>query len=249
MPRSPDLGFVRKRAKGEIAMKTEKCRVGGSPGSLWRRVGGPMRPAWELLLPYPGFCGFDGVCHVRVFVPCRRLPWRASVALVGGIDDNPGTSITNVIEVVAAVVRRQVFADGRAFVLIEHYADTLGDSSRPAFAIVRFKRTERQPSRDLWAHLGGLHVDLGGQQPLLVAPPGLLRSGFDRPRWYPVGHEELQARLGCEVRVWPAGEYTAEAIAGSEGKQLLELVHNRGRWPLMPGPLMPAVGSEVKEAR
>jgi hypothetical protein len=114
-------------------MKTKKSR-GAVPRSPWHAVAGPMRLGCELLLPYPGFCGFDGLCHVRVFVLCHRVPWRAPVVLVGGLDDNPGTSVTNVIEVVAAAVRRQVFPEGSRFVLVEHYADRLGDSSRPAAA-------------------------------------------------------------------------------------------------------------------
>ena len=51
----------------------------------------------ELLLPYQGLNGFDGLCHIRVYEQPGRLP----VVIAGGLDDNPGTSITNAIEMLA----------------------------------------------------------------------------------------------------------------------------------------------------
>jgi hypothetical protein len=62
----------------------------------------------ELLLPYQGLNGFDGVCHVRVYEQPGQLP----VVIVGALDDNPGTSITNAIEMVAAAVQRSEFRTG-----------------------------------------------------------------------------------------------------------------------------------------
>jgi hypothetical protein len=153
---------------------------------------------------------------------------RHAVVVVGGIEDNPGTSITNAIEVVAAAVRRTVLPEGRPFVLVEHYADQMRDRGRPAFAVVRFKRSERLPSRNIWAHLGRLHVAIASERPLLVAPAGLMMCGFTGPSWHPVEHVELQARLSCDVSVWPAGHYTASALAGSDGQRLIELIDSRG---------------------
>lgn len=40
---------------------------------------------------------------------------------VGALDDNPGTSITNPITMLAAVLQCSQFADGRGFRLIEHH--------------------------------------------------------------------------------------------------------------------------------
>lgn len=162
-------------------------RFGVWAGSVWRGVAGPMRLGCELLLPYPGFCGFDGVCHVRVLEPLGRLACRQPVVIVGALEDSSGTSITNVIEIVAAAVRREVFPEGRRFLLVEHYADRC----KPEFAIVRFKRSERQPSHEIWAHLGRLHVQIGSHGPSLVAPPGLLLSGFGN-----------RGGIPCSTRSW-----------------------------------------------
>jgi hypothetical protein len=46
---------------------------------------------------YQGIDGFDGICHVRVYEQDGRLP----VVIVGQLEDNPGTSISNAIEMVA----------------------------------------------------------------------------------------------------------------------------------------------------
>ena len=54
----------------------------------------------ELLLPYQGLNAFDGLCHIRVYEQPGRLP----VVIAGGLDDNPGTSLTLAIEMVAASV-------------------------------------------------------------------------------------------------------------------------------------------------
>ena len=50
----------------------------------------------ELLLPYQGLDVFDGLCRIRVYEQPGRLP----VVIAGGLDDNPGTSLTLAIELV-----------------------------------------------------------------------------------------------------------------------------------------------------
>lgn len=46
----------------------------------------------------------------------------------------PGTSITNAIEMVAAAVQRSEFPEGREFNLIEHYPDTVDRRGSPTYA-------------------------------------------------------------------------------------------------------------------
>jgi hypothetical protein len=58
----------------------------------------------ELLLPYQGLDLF-GLCHIRVYEQPGALP----VVIAGGLDDNPGTSLTLAIEIVAATVQRSEF--------------------------------------------------------------------------------------------------------------------------------------------
>jgi hypothetical protein len=53
--------------------------------------GQPVKLTHELLLPYQGLNGFDGLCHVRIYEDPGQLP----VTIAGGLTDNPGTSNTN----------------------------------------------------------------------------------------------------------------------------------------------------------
>lgn len=85
-----------------------------------------MRLVRELLVPFPGRFGLDGVCHVRVYRPAGMSWGRPAVVIVGALDDIQGTSITIAIEIVAAVVRRLVFPSGGRFVLVEHYTRSSG---------------------------------------------------------------------------------------------------------------------------
>jgi hypothetical protein len=73
----------------------------------------PMR---EQLLPFEGLHGIDGLCHVRSYERPGRLP----VVIAGELDDNPGTKIRKAIASVAGAVQRELFGDGREFVLVEH---------------------------------------------------------------------------------------------------------------------------------
>src|SRR5271163_4197127 len=88
----------------------------------------------ELLMPYQGLDGCEGLCHVRVYEALGRVP----VVIVGGLDDNPGTAIALVIETVAAAVQRRLFADGRQFHLVEHYRDVIEGLQTSRYALVRF---------------------------------------------------------------------------------------------------------------
>ena len=147
--------------------------------------------------------------------------------IVGALDDIQGTSITTVIEIVAAVIRRTVFPSGGRSVLVEHYPDRLDDRTAPAFAVMRFKRTERRPEWPIWVHLSQLRVEIESSDcAWLFAPVAQMRCGFAGPSWHPIDHEELQA-LGCDVAVWPAGSYTASRLAGEAGRKLVELVNAR----------------------
>src|SRR5689334_20850739 len=93
-----------------------------------------MKLTHDRLLAYPGNFGMHGLCHIRVY----QHPGRPPVVIAGGLDDNPGTSITNAIETVAQAVRLAFFADGREFTLIEHHPDQANGAMPPSFALVTF---------------------------------------------------------------------------------------------------------------
>ncbi len=138
-----------------------------------------MQLTHELLLPYEGFRGANGVCHVRVYEEAGRPP----IVIAGVLDDGPGTSVTNAIEMVADAIQARFFPDGRKFELIEYHPCLLDGRDPPIFSRVDFEHR---------------------------------RSG--EPSWTRIA--DIERLVGCEVKLWPAGEYTAGAVAGTQGQEL-----------------------------
>jgi hypothetical protein len=166
----------------------------------------------ELLLTYQGLNGFDGLCHIRVYEQPGQLP----VVIAGALDDNPGTSITNAIEMVAAAVQRSEFADGREFRLIEHYPEGITDRSTPTYSLVHFNhRAIHEQPNDPRNHAGSI-VILGDEA--TVSRGAEIEGDFRDPHWEPI--ERIEELLGCEVAIWSPGSYTARAVAGEEGERL-----------------------------
>jgi hypothetical protein len=170
----------------------------------------------ELLLPYQGLNDFDGLCHIRVYEQPGQLP----IVIAGGLDDNPGTSITNAIEMVAAAVQRNELSDGREFQLVEHYADTINHRGKPTYTLIHFEhRTIHERPNDPDNYAGA--IVLVGENPgaeVTVARGAKIEGDFRNPRWEPV--RDIQALLDCEIAVWPPGNYTARAVAGEPGERL-----------------------------
>jgi len=157
----------------------------------------------ELLLPYQGLNGFDGLCHIRVYEQPGRLP----VVIAGGLDDNPGTSITNAIEMLATTVKRSLFSDGREFHLIEHYGDGIDGRPAPTYSLIHFSHRPLQEHPDERDNIEG---------------------DFRHPYWEPI--EDIEHLVGCALATWTPGTYTARAVAGQQGEQLRsELVENAHR--------------------
>ena len=153
----------------------------------------------ELLLPYQGLDVFDGLCHIRVYEEPGALP----VVIAGGLDDNPGTSLTLAIEIVAATVQRSEFSDGREFRLIEHYRDAIDGRRAPSYSLVHFSH-----------------------RPLEESPE--IEGEFRHPYWEPI--DDVEELLGCKVTAWKRGLYTARAVAGEQGERLRnELAENTHR--------------------
>ncbi len=168
----------------------------------------------ELLLPYQGLNGFDGLCHVRVYQHPGQLP----VVIAGGLTDNPGTSITNAIEMVAAAIQRTVFTDGREFRLVEHYPSSLAVRDQPTFALIHFSHRSIREDPDNPRHYAGSIVILGDET-TTAARGREIDGDFREPRWEPI--HDIQSLIGCEVQTWPEEQYTVHTVAGEQGEQLL----------------------------
>jgi hypothetical protein len=81
----------------------------------------------EYLLRYRGFAAEPGVCHVVV-----AQNDRSSTVLVGSPEDNPGTSVTNALEQVAAEISTRILDGERNFPLYQYEPEGLPDF-RPTF--------------------------------------------------------------------------------------------------------------------
>jgi hypothetical protein len=86
----------------------------------------------EYLLVYTGFGTSIGVCHVVL----SRSPEEAMV-LVGQLEDNPGTSVTNAIERVAERISTNLLDGREAFELFEYFPG--GGIVIPRFARVTWE--------------------------------------------------------------------------------------------------------------
>lgn len=88
----------------------------------------------QYLLAYSGFSAEPGVCHLVV---SRDAPG-GPVALVGELDDNPGTSTTNAMERVASAIAAAPQTPGAEFGLYQYDPQGLPDL-KPSFYAVVFR--------------------------------------------------------------------------------------------------------------
>ena len=88
----------------------------------------------EFLLAYRGYSATPGICHVVVAPENGRAPR----ALVGELDDNPGTSTTNAIEEVAEAISRHLLDGSEDFSLFQYQPHGLPDL-RPEFYAIEWK--------------------------------------------------------------------------------------------------------------
>jgi hypothetical protein len=170
----------------------------------------------ELLLSYQGLNDFDGLCHIRVY----EQPGQQPIVIAGALDDNPGTSITNAIEMVAASVQRSQFSDGHEFQLIEHYPDTIHRQGTPTYALIHFEHRAIHEHPDNPANHAGAIVILGDEpsEQATVSRGKEIEGDFRDPRWEPI--RDIEELLDCEVKAWRPGNYTDRAVAGEQGERL-----------------------------
>lgn len=164
-----------------------------------------MSLTYEGLVQYPGYEGIDGLCHVRVYQP--RPLWRRRVVIVGGLDDNPGTSITGAAPALAEALKQlpplaRVLGTrpDRRPRIVEHYPEGICGDGVPSFCFVRVKRSRRRSGSE-YAATSRRSIDL----------------------------MTIEQIVGCDVRVWRPGDYTAAAVAGAAGEALLEQVAERSK--------------------
>lgn len=100
----------------------------------------------EYILLYPGFARSPGWCHVVV-----ADNGHPSTVLVGDLDDNPGTSVINATEQIAAAISQRLF-DGACpedFAMFEYYTGGPPDTA-PTFLLVEWKGERGHFSMPTW---------------------------------------------------------------------------------------------------
>lgn len=119
----------------------------------------------------------DTQAHIRIFEAGGQLP----VVIVGQLDDNNGTSITQMAEYLAEQIADEYFPEGREFVYIEFYPGHL---------------KERRDNRT--GNYSATAFDLSSNGP-----------GAGDPDWTERSRSEIESLVGCSLPEWPEqGSYT-----------------------------------------
>jgi len=119
-------------------------------------------PTLDLIYPFRGLCGAPSRCRLRIYEP-REKPL---VVLATELPDNPGTSITNYVEELAAEVWALLEKPACGMVWIEHYPERGSVHRRlpEGFDRVTFRQTERGFAGPRWRPLARAEVEalIGG---------------------------------------------------------------------------------------
>lgn|GEM_PF-98493 len=119
-------------------------------------------PLLDVAYHFRGLCGAPSCCRLRVYEP-REGPL---VVIATELPENPGTSITNFVEELAAEVWALLERPARGMVWIEHYPERGPVHRRipEGFDRVTFARTERGFSGPQWRRLPRAEVEqlIGG---------------------------------------------------------------------------------------
>jgi len=138
-----------------------------------------MNKALDTRYSFFGMHGYPSLCHLRVYVPVPREAKQVLIVLVTQHPDNPGTSITNFAEELAAEVWKLLECPTE-MVWIENYeASSTGTFRQPGDWLLdeRFLRIEFETTP---------HV--GGGTPL-----------FSCPCWLEVSRQEVETLIGQPI--------------------------------------------------
>jgi hypothetical protein len=142
-----------------------------------------MRLIEDYIHAFRGPTGIRSACRVRLYLPDVSEPGEtledAPVVIVSELPDNPGTSVTNAIEKIAAeVMDAHRFAMGRAPVFVEHYPPRVTGGRDETFDLVVFAHHEvREVMR------GGIwHKEIGS------------------PTWKPLDRRVVEVLVGSPVQ-------------------------------------------------
>ncbi len=139
-----------------------------------------MRLTEDNIHAFRGPSGVRSACRVRLYLPDEEglALGDSPVVVVSELPDNPGTSITNAIEQIAAeVMDAHGFALGRVPVFVEHYPPEATGGRDETFDLVVFGHHEvRQIMRG-----------------------GIWRKEIGPPTWKPLERRAVEVLVGTMV--------------------------------------------------
>ncbi len=169
-----------------------------------------MELTHEICIQYSGLELNDGLAHLRIY----EGPGCRPVAIVGQLEDNPGTPIESVIVQVQEAVRDWEF-DGRDFDLIVY-----SPADEPYKHVTFTVRSpgELTPAQEEAADAAiGIIWDVEYPDADYAREVGTQHSVRRDPVWHPV--ESLSDFVDVTVEEWEPGGYTCADVFGPEGEQ------------------------------
>lgn len=139
-----------------------------------------MRLIEDYVHAFRGPSGVRSACRVRLYLPDMAKPGEAlddaPLVIVSELADNPGTSVTNAIEQIAAEVMDSHDLR-RVPVFVEHYPPESTGGREETFDLVVFAHCEVRE----------------------VMRGGLWRKEIGPPTWKPLGRRAVEVLVGCPV--------------------------------------------------
>jgi hypothetical protein len=127
---------------------------------------------------YRGYHGVRSVCYLRLYQP---IALQSAIAVFTELADNPGTSVTNRIEVLVTLVWEFLQKPADAPIVIEHYPN------RGVYNPARDKWAERQPASKLWQFPESFDIVEFARKP---------DGSFEKPRWRRIPRAEAEKLIG-----------------------------------------------------
>ena len=139
-----------------------------------------MRLTHDYIHAFRGPSGIRSACRIRLYLPDEedKILDDAPVVIVSELPDNPGTSVTNAIEQIAAeVMDAHSLALERVPVFVEHYPPEATGRGEETFDLVVFGHHEVRE----------------------VVRGGVWRKEIGSPTWKPLDRRSVEVLLGSPV--------------------------------------------------
>jgi hypothetical protein len=135
-----------------------------------------MRLTEDYIHAFRGPAGARSACRVRFYVPAEEDEafGDAPVVIVSELANNPGTSVTNAIEQIAAEVM-DALTPTCVPVFVEHYPPESTGGSEETFDLVVFAHEEIRE----------------------VLRGGIRRKALGRPTWKPLDRPAVEVLIAC----------------------------------------------------